>query len=122
MRKPKRLPLVQVINEGINETLSRTIMTASTVLLAVLALFILGGEVLRGLSFVLLFGIIVGTYSTIYIASAMVLFWEKREAAKGGGSAGSGSVSNFPARDASKPGPDAHPTPAPRAKPRRSSI
>ena len=123
MRKPKRLPLVQVINDGINETLSRTIMTASTVLLAVLALFILGGEVLRGLAFVLLFGIIVGTYSTIYIASAMVLFWEKREAAKGGGSAGSGSVSSFPARDASRPETAKGETrPAPSAKPRRSSV
>ncbi len=49
MRKPKRLPLTQVINEGINETLSRTIMTASTTLLAVLALFLVGGDVLRGL-------------------------------------------------------------------------
>ena len=123
MRKPKRLPLVQVINEGINETLSRTIMTASTVLLAVLALFILGGEVLRGLSFVLLFGIIVGTYSTIYIASAMVLFWEKREAAKGGGSTASGSVSSFPARDATRPESAKGETrPAPSAKPRRSSV
>ena len=84
MRKPKRLPLTQVINEGINETLSRTIMTAGTTMLAVLALFLLGGEVLRGLAFVLLFGIIIGTYSTIYVASWMVLFWEGRKAAKDG--------------------------------------
>jgi preprotein translocase SecF subunit len=121
MRKPKRLPLVQVINEGINETLSRTIMTASTTLLAVLALFILGGEVLRGLAFVLLFGIIIGTYSTIYIASAMVLFWEKREAARGGGSASGGSVSSFPSKPESGRD-DTHSTPAPRARPRRSSV
>jgi preprotein translocase subunit SecF len=85
MRKPKRLPLTQVINEAINETLSRTIMTASTTLLAVLALFLVGGEVLRGLSFVLLFGIIIGTYSTIYVASAMVVFWEGRRAAREAG-------------------------------------
>jgi preprotein translocase subunit SecF len=82
LKKPKRLPLTQVINDGINETLSRTIMTASTTMLAVLALFIVGGEVLRGLAFVLLFGIIVGTYSTIYVASAMVLYWQRAELAK----------------------------------------
>jgi preprotein translocase subunit SecF len=110
MRKPKRLPLVQVINDGINETLSRTIMTATTTLLAVLALFLVGGEVLRGLSFVLLFGIIVGTYSTIYVASAMVLFWEGRQAAK----------------EAAKPKPmktaALETAPRPKAAPRRSSI
>jgi preprotein translocase SecF subunit len=111
MRKPKRLPLTQVINNGINETLSRTIMTASTTLLAVLALFLVGGEVLRGLSFVLLFGIIVGTYSTIYVASAMVLFWEGRQAAK----------------EAARPQPmkstpAVEPRPRPKAAPRRSSI
>ncbi|HEX2463062.1 MAG TPA: protein translocase subunit SecF [Thermoanaerobaculia bacterium] len=111
MRKPKRLPLTQVINEGINETLSRTIMTASTTLLAVLALFLVGGEVLRGLSFVLLFGIIVGTYSTIYIASAMVLFWEGRQAA--------GETAK-PA--AAKASPTASTAPRPKASPRRSSI
>jgi preprotein translocase subunit SecF len=78
MRKPRRLPLVDVINTGLNETLSRTVMTASSTLLAVLALFLVGGDVLRGLAFVLMFGILIGTYSTIYVASSMVLFWEKR--------------------------------------------
>jgi preprotein translocase subunit SecF len=110
MRKPRRLPLTQVINDGINETLSRTIMTASTTLLAVLALFLVGGEVLRGLSFVLLFGIIIGTYSTIYVASAMVLFWEGRQAAKEGRPA---------AVKASTP---VQAAPRPKASPRRSSI
>jgi preprotein translocase subunit SecF len=82
MRRPKRLPLHDVINAGLNETLSRTVMTASTTLLAVLALFLVGGDVLRGFSFVLLFGILVGTYSTIYVASAIVLYWEGRRGAK----------------------------------------
>jgi preprotein translocase subunit SecF len=110
MRKPKRLPLTQVINEGINETLSRTIMTASTTVLAVLALFLVGGEVLRGLSFVLLCGIIIGTYSTIYIASAMVLFWEGRQGAK-------------EARPAAvKAAAPAEAGPRPKASPRRSSV
>jgi preprotein translocase subunit SecF len=82
MRRPKRLPLAQVINGSLNETLSRTVMTAGTTMLAVLALFLLGGDVLRGFSFVLLFGILIGTYSTIYVASAMVLFWDRRYGAK----------------------------------------
>ena len=98
-----------MINEGINETLSRTIMTAGTTLLAVLALFLLGGEVLRGLSFVLLFGILIGTYSTIYIASAMVLYWEKREAAKDAARARAGEDRGRASA-------------APTAKPRRSSV
>jgi preprotein translocase subunit SecF len=85
MRRPKRLPLVDVINAGLNETLSRTVMTAGTTMLAVLALFLLGGDVLRGLSFVLLFGIVIGTYSTIYVASWMVLFWEGRYGARDAG-------------------------------------
>jgi len=82
MRRPKRQPLRDVINGSLNETLSRTVMTATTTLLAVLALFVLGGDVLRGLAFVLFFGIVIGTYSTIYVASAMVLFWERRYGAK----------------------------------------
>ena len=82
MRRPKRLPLADVINGSLNETLSRTLMTATTTLLAVLALFIAGGDVLRGFSFVLLFGIVIGTYSTIYVASAMVLFWDSRYGSK----------------------------------------
>jgi preprotein translocase SecF subunit len=110
MRKPKRLPLTQVINEAINETLSRTIMTASTTLLAVLALFLVGGEVLRGLSFVLLFGIIIGTYSTIYVASAMVLFWEGRQAAKEARPAAVKAAASLEAG------------PRPKASPRRSSV
>jgi preprotein translocase subunit SecF len=112
MRKPKRLPLTQVINDGINETLSRTIMTASTTLLAVLALLLVGGEVLRGLSFVLLFGIIIGTYSTIYIASAMVLFWEGRLAAKEADKPAAAKAATPPAKSSARP----------KTSPRRSSV
>ncbi len=82
-------------------------------MLAVLALFLVGGEVLRGLSFVLLFGIIIGTYSTIYVASAMVLFWEGREAAKDGAKAGGAQGHG----DRRRPPPD----PRPRRGARRSS-
>jgi len=67
----------EVINKAITQTLSRTVVTSLTTMFAVLSLFILGGEVLHNFATVLLFGIVVGTYSTIYIASPAVLAWEK---------------------------------------------
>jgi preprotein translocase subunit SecF len=123
LRKPKRVPLVQVLNEGINETMSRTIMTASTTLLAVLALFILGGEVLRGLSFILFFGIIIGTYSTIYVASSMVLYWQRKEVARDLRTEAKGAGAARPKGPAKGPSPkSAPPKPSATAKARRSSI
>lgn len=66
-----------VINKAITQTLPRTLLTGVTTLFAVLVLFFVGGEVLHDFSFVLLFGIIIGTFSSIYIASPAVLWWEK---------------------------------------------
>ena len=77
MRKSRRVEFVQTLNQSINQTLSRTILTSSTTLLAVGSLFFLGGEVLRGFSFVLLIGVIVGTYSSVFVASAFSLLWEE---------------------------------------------
>lgn len=71
-----------VINQSINETLSRTIITSGTTLLVVLVLYLFGGEVLRGFSFALLFGIIIGTYSSIYIASPILVEFENRKKIK----------------------------------------
>jgi SecD/SecF fusion protein len=65
----------QVMNTSINETLSRTILTGGTVLLTVLALYLFGGAVLNDFAFAFLIGVIVGTYSSIFIASAIVLWW-----------------------------------------------
>jgi preprotein translocase subunit SecF len=76
-RKTRNKPLLEVMNASINQTLSRTILTGGTVVLAVGALLFLGGEVLRGFCFVIVTGIVVGTYSTIYIASAFTLLWEQ---------------------------------------------
>jgi preprotein translocase subunit SecF len=73
MRKNRREPLASVMNRSINETLSRTILTTGTAVLVVLALFFLGGEIIHGFAFTLLVGFIVGTYSSIYIASPIVL-------------------------------------------------
>jgi len=69
----KTEPLEVLINRSINKTMSRTILTGGTTLLTVLVLLIFGGEVLRGFAFTLLFGIIIGTYSSIFVASALVL-------------------------------------------------
>ena len=74
MRKNRREPLGSVMNRSINETLSRTILTGGTVLLVVLALYFLGGEIIHGFAFTLLIGVIVGTYSSVYIASPIVLY------------------------------------------------
>ncbi len=71
----RREPLEQVMNRSVNQTLSRTIMTSGLTFLTVIALFIFGGPVLHGFSFALLCGIIVGTYSSVFIASPIVLFW-----------------------------------------------
>src|SRR3954466_15145283 len=76
MRKTRRKPLIEVMNDSINQTLSRTIMTSGLTFLTVLSLLILGGDVLRGFAFVMTVGIIVGTYSSIYVASPFALLWE----------------------------------------------
>ena len=66
-----------VINRSINETLSRTILTSGTTLLVVLALFIFGGGVIHNFAFALLIGILVGTYSSIFVASPVLIFWDE---------------------------------------------
>ena len=78
MKIHKTLPLIDVINKSINQTMSRTIITAFTTLLAVFVLLLLGGDVLRAFAFTLLFGIIIGTYSSIFVASAFVLEYAER--------------------------------------------
>lgn len=75
-----RMTMRQVINSAINQTLSRTIITSVTVLLATLALFIWGGGVINDFAFTFLVGIITGTYSSVFIASPVVLWWHNRQA------------------------------------------
>jgi preprotein translocase subunit SecF len=77
MNKNRRQPLIEVMNESLNQTLSRTVLTSGTTLLAVTCLLIFGGDVLRGFAFVLTVGIVVGTYSSVYIASPFALLWEQ---------------------------------------------
>jgi preprotein translocase subunit SecF len=77
-RQSRKEPLDQVVNKAVNQTLSRTVITAGTTFLAVLALFLFGGEVLRALSFTLLVGIVTGTYSTVFIAAAIAIILSRR--------------------------------------------
>src|SRR5579862_4468181 len=75
LRTSKRESLEDVINRSVNQTLSRTIMTSGLTFLTVIALFLFGGPVLHGFSFALVVGIIIGTYSSVFVASPIVLFW-----------------------------------------------
>ena len=72
-RKYKKMPDKEVIDLALNGTLSRTLLTSGTTLLALLAIFFLGGPVLRGMSFALIWGVVIGTYSSVFIASTIVL-------------------------------------------------
>src|SRR5882724_4038705 len=74
LRKYKTMDFAQLINVSLNETLSRTILTVSTVALAVLSLLIFGGEVLRGFSIAMLWGIVIGTYSSLFIAAPLLYY------------------------------------------------
>ena len=73
LRKFKKMDLGDLLNIAVNETLSRTVMTSVTTMLALLALYILGGEVIRGFTFAMIWGVIVGTYSSIFIASPLLI-------------------------------------------------
>jgi preprotein translocase subunit SecF len=75
-RTPKKEPLETIINRSINQTLSRTVLTSGATMLVVIALFVLGGEVLNTFALTLIIGIITGTYSSIYVASPVVVIWK----------------------------------------------
>ncbi|MCI2398876.1 protein translocase subunit SecF [Aliiroseovarius subalbicans] len=73
LRRYKKMDLKEVLNLSINETLSRTVMTSVTTLIALISLYILGGDVIRGFVFAMIWGVIVGTYSSVFVASAILL-------------------------------------------------
>ncbi len=83
-RKYHRQPYEVVINRSINETLSRTLLTSITTLIVVAALFVLGGGIIHDFAFALIIGIVVGTYSSIYVASPILLVWQQAMKAPGG--------------------------------------
>ena len=76
LRHKRKDSLIKILNDSLNQTLTRTLISNGTTFLAVLGLFLFGGEVLRGFGFAMVVGILVGTYSTIYIASPIVIWWE----------------------------------------------
>lgn len=78
LRRYKKMPLPELINQSINKTLSRTTVTSGLTLLSVLAIGIFGGEVLRGFAIALIWGIVIGTYSTIFVASPMLIYMNLR--------------------------------------------
>jgi preprotein translocase subunit SecF len=82
MRKMRRDSLNEVINVSINQTLGRTVITAGTALLSALALFFFGGEVLHGFAFTMIVGIVTGTYSSVFVAAAIVTFWRRTKPSK----------------------------------------
>jgi preprotein translocase subunit SecF len=83
IRGMRRENLAQIVNVAVNQTLGRTIITAGTTLLSVIALYLFGGEVLAGFAFTMLVGIISGTYSTVFIAAAIAIMWQGRKPIKG---------------------------------------
>jgi len=86
--KYKKRPLRELLTLSINETLSRTVMTSVTTLLALISLFVLGGDVIRGFVFAMIWGVIVGTYSSIFVASSVLLYLGvKRDWSKSSGDA-----------------------------------
>jgi preprotein translocase subunit SecF len=80
LRKFKRMPLGDLLDLSVNETMSRTIMTVGTVMMSLIALYFFGGEVIRGFTFAMLFGVVVGTYSSVFIAAPfLILIGVKRD-------------------------------------------
>jgi preprotein translocase subunit SecF len=97
LRRFKTKPLDEVLNLSINETLSRTLMTSVTTLIALLALYVLGGEVIRGFTFGMILGVVVGTYSSVFVAAVALL---RLGVARDDGESDSGPGVRFGAPDA----------------------
>lgn len=100
----RRVPLDQIVNISVNQTLGRTVITSSATLLAVLALYVLGGEVLRGFAFTMIIGVITGTYSTVFIAAAIAIILTGRS---GGPTQASVATAKAPVGPAKAPVPPA---------------
>ena len=74
LRKYKQMPLIDLMNLSLNETLSRTLMTSITTLIALIAMYVLGPEVIKGFTFAMIWGVVVGTYSSVFVAVAALLW------------------------------------------------
>ena len=98
MRGMRRDNIEHIVNVAVNQTLGRTILTAGTTLLSVLALYFFGGEVLRGFAFTMLVGVLVGTYSSVFIAAAIVIIWQGKRPMKGQPAAAAPAAPTAPRR------------------------
>jgi preprotein translocase subunit SecF len=105
LKAMRREPLEKVVNLSVNQTLGRTLITAGTTFLSVLALYLFGGEVLEGFAFTMMVGIISGTYSTVFIASSIAIILSHRRGRTGAGAGSSAptAASQAPAEATSKP-------------------
>ena len=83
LRTMRRDNLANIVNVAVNQTLARTVITAGTTVLAVVSLYLFGGEVLKGFAFTMLVGVIAGTYSTVFIAAAIAILWQGKRPLKG---------------------------------------
>ena len=119
LRISRRESLYDVLNRSVNETLPRTVMTGTTTLAALLSLLIFGGEVIRPFAWVLIFGILIGTFSSIYVASPLLLWIERKWPSAAGEKA---SVAAGRAKAAPGTAPAATPAPAQRRGSRPAST
>ena len=78
MKKGGRATFEEIVNDSVNQTLSRTILTSATVFIVLLSLFFLGGSVIHDFAFALIVGVIVGTFSSVFVASAIVIYWRRK--------------------------------------------
>lgn len=92
LRRYKAMPLDQLLDRSINETLARTLMTSLTTLVALVALYFFGGEVIRGFTIIMIWGVVIGTYSTIYIATPVLYYLNLRTGAEKARPAGQPAV------------------------------
>lgn len=111
LRSKRRDSLMKVINDSINQTLGRTVITAGTALVSAIALFLFGGEVLHGMAFTMIVGIITGTYSSVFVAAAIVTIWKA-----GGRKAATAAIEAAPAVEQSRQSAAKQPASAKRAK------
>ena len=92
LRKYKKMPFPELLNNSINQTLSRTVITSVTTMLALLALYLLGGEVIRDFSFAMIWGVLIGTYSSICLAVPVLLYMKIERRSSSGNSEGEGAA------------------------------
>jgi len=103
LRKFKRMDLNELLNLSINETLSRTILTGVTAIVVLISLYIFGGEVIRNFNFAMLFGVVIGTYSSIFIAAPLLGYLGVKREWSGGGAPGAKPSKAAAAAAGSKP-------------------